>query len=158
MESGNKLYLECYSGISGDMTVAALLDLGADEKVLREVLESLPVSGFEIEIKRVIKSGIDACDFHVILDEDHENHDHDMEYLHGHEHGRGEAHVHSHDHVHGEDHGHEHVHGEDHAHRLHGDLPSKGLRIYHRKKSGPAGDSGLSAEDAAPERFSRGFC
>ena len=57
MESGNKLYLECYSGISGDMTVAALLDLGADEKVLREVLESLPVSGFEIEIKRVIKSG-----------------------------------------------------------------------------------------------------
>ena len=46
MESGNKLYLECYSGISGDMTVAALLDLGADEKVLREVLESLPVSGF----------------------------------------------------------------------------------------------------------------
>ena len=85
MESGKKLYLECYSGISGDMTVAALLDLGADEKVLLEALESLPVSGFRVEIKRVVKSGIDACDFRVILDKEHENHDHDMEYLHGHE-------------------------------------------------------------------------
>ena len=77
MSSGDKLYLECYSGISGDMTVAALLDLGADEKVLTEALESLPVSGFRVEIKRVVKSGIDACDFNVILDAEHENHDHD---------------------------------------------------------------------------------
>ena len=122
MESGNKLYLECYSGISGDMTVAALLDLGADEKVLQDVLKSLPVSGFHIEINRVIKSGIDACDFHVVLDADHENHDHDMEYLHGHAHSHGHAHgedhAHSHGHVHGEDHTHSHghVHGEDHTH------------------------------------------
>lgn len=96
MESENKLYLECYSGISGDMTVAALIDLGADEKVLREALESLPVSGFEIKIKRVIKSGINACDFHVVLDAAYENHDHDMEYLHGHEHMHGEDHTHEH--------------------------------------------------------------
>ncbi len=92
MKSGKKLYLECYSGISGDMTVAALLDLGVDEKVLTEALESLPVPGFSIEIKRVAKSGIDACDFNVILDAAHENHDHDMNYLHGH------AHHHSHEH------------------------------------------------------------
>ena len=72
MKSGKKLYLECYSGISGDMTVAALLDLGVDEKVLTEALESLPVPGFSIEIKRVAKSGIDACDFNVILDAAHE--------------------------------------------------------------------------------------
>ena len=43
-----KLYLECYSGISGDMTVAALLDLGADQKVLRKVLKSLPIQEFDI--------------------------------------------------------------------------------------------------------------
>lgn len=82
---GNTLYLECYSGISGDMTVAALLDLGADEEVLKKVLKSLPVQGFEVKISRVMKSGIDACDFDVILDENYENHDHDMAYLHGHD-------------------------------------------------------------------------
>ena len=97
------LYLECYSGISGDMMPAALLDLGADEKVLSEALESLPIKGFRTEVTRVSKAGLDACDFHVILDRQHENHDHDMEYLHGH----------SHDHSHG-DHGH---HSHDHEHR-----------------------------------------
>ena len=45
---GKTLYLECYSGISGDMTVAALLDLGADEQVLRHALASLPVQGFDL--------------------------------------------------------------------------------------------------------------
>lgn len=74
----NKLYLECTSGISGDMTVAALLDLGADQKKLVRTLKSLPVKGFDIKISRVMKSGIDACDFDVLLDHDHENHDHDM--------------------------------------------------------------------------------
>ena len=83
MKSDRILYLECRSGISGDMTVAALLDLGADEKKLREALASLPLHGYEIKISRVKKSGLDACDFAVILDEEHENHDHDMNYLHG---------------------------------------------------------------------------
>lgn len=99
-----KLYLECTSGISGDMTVAALLDLGADQEKLERALKSLPVKGFDIKISRVVKSGIDACDFDVLLDREHENHDHDMGYLHGHEHTHTEA-VHSH-------HGHHH-----HEHR-----------------------------------------
>lgn len=73
MDSRDKLYLECYSGISGDMTVAALLDLGADEQVMREALDSLSLPGFRVEIRRVRKSGIDACDFNVILDREHEN-------------------------------------------------------------------------------------
>lgn len=93
---GNTLYLECESGISGDMTVAALLDLGADEQVLQKVLESLPVEGFQIRISRVSKSGIDACDFQVLLEEKYENHDHDMEYLHG----SGHTHHHHHHHAH----------------------------------------------------------
>ncbi len=96
------LYLECYSGISGDMTVGALLDLGADQRLLEEQLRSLPVSGFEIEISRVKKSGLDACDFHVVLDKEHENHDHDNEYLygHGHNHEHHHHHAHTHDHIH----------------------------------------------------------
>ncbi len=96
------LYLECYSGISGDMTVGALLDLGADQRLLEEQLRSLPVSGFEIEISRVKKSGLDACDFRVVLDKEHENHDHDNEYLygHGHNHEHHYHHAHTHDHIH----------------------------------------------------------
>lgn len=82
----NMLYLECESGISGDMFAAAMLDLGADEKALRRALDSLPVKGFTFKVSRVLKSGIDCCDFDVILDEAHENHDHDMAYLYGHEH------------------------------------------------------------------------
>lgn len=50
---GKTLYLECESGISGDMTVAALLDLGADQQVLKKALASLPVQGFDIRISRV---------------------------------------------------------------------------------------------------------
>ena len=103
---GKTLYLECYSGISGDMTVAALLDLGADQTVLDNVLKSLSVSGFRTKISRVVKSGIDACDFDVVLDKGHENHDHDMEYLHGHHH------EHTHSYVAESAHGHHH-----HEHR-----------------------------------------
>lgn len=80
------LYWECSSGISGDMAVASLLDAGADEKVLLEVLKTIPAHGFDIKISRVSKSGLDCCDFNVVLDKDHENHDHDMEYLFGHDH------------------------------------------------------------------------
>lgn len=119
---GKTLYLECYSGISGDMTVAALLDLGADKTVLDRVLKSLPVSGFQIKISRVVKSGIDACDFDVMLDKNHENHDHDMEYLHGSHHGSHHGHAvtdlsgHTAEHTHMHDsesaHGHHH-----HEHR-----------------------------------------
>ena len=84
---GKMLYLECSSGISGDMAVAALLDAGASEEAVRKALASLPVDGFEVRIGRVVKSGLDVCDFDVVLDAAHENHDHDMTYLHGQDHG-----------------------------------------------------------------------
>ena len=105
--------MECYSGISGDMTVAALLDLGADREVLEGVLKSLLVQGFETKITRVKKSGIDACDFDVILDAEIDGHDHDMEYLHGHD---GEGHVHHHYHEGTETHGTEELHPHEHVH------------------------------------------
>ena len=112
------LFFECGTGISGDMTVAALLDLGADRDKLMRVLEGIPGGGFEARVSRVKKSGIDCCDFDVILDEEHDGHDHDMEYLYGHLHGaHGDDHEHDHHHDHDEhDHEHEHDHDHDHDH------------------------------------------
>lgn len=119
MTSDRILYLECRSGISGDMTVAALLDLGADEKKLTDALESLPLEGYRIHISRVKKSGLDACDFAVILDAAHENHDHDMAYLHGDHQGHEEHDEHTHDgHVHHHDAPHDHLQ-DDHGHHHH---------------------------------------
>lgn len=120
------LYLECNSGISGDMVVGALLDLGADEKKLRETLATLPLSGYTLQISRVKKAGLDCCDFLVQLDAEHENHDHDMEYLYGFKKGEEpvEAHGHHHDehqheHHHDHDHEHDHEHDHDHEHEHH---------------------------------------
>lgn len=69
------LYVECYSGISGDMTVGALLDLGADAGVLAEGLKSLNIGGFEIKIKSIEKNNLLACDFDVILEDEEESED-----------------------------------------------------------------------------------
>ena len=80
---GKTLYLETSSGISGDMFVAAMIDLGADPEALERALNSIPADGFMVEISSVKKSGIACCDFNVILDVAHENHDHDMAYLYG---------------------------------------------------------------------------
>ena len=148
---GKTLYLECNMGISGDMTVAALLDLGADEGVLRQTLDSMPLSGFEIEISRVKKAGLDVCDFHVKLDREYENHDHDMEYLHGHEHQHG--HSQSADH-------HEHEHHHSHVHRglpeiqdiiSHTDMrdaaKETALRIFHILAQGEAKAHGVDIND-----------
>ncbi len=64
-------YFDCFSGISGDMTVGALLDAGADFESLREALDSLGVPGFAVEAEKVVKRGIAATQFRVILDPDH---------------------------------------------------------------------------------------
>ncbi|MFR7479408.1 MAG: LarC family nickel insertion protein, partial [Acutalibacteraceae bacterium] len=102
------LYLECYSGISGDMTVAALLDLGASEDVLRHALESLQVPGYTLQISRVNKMGVMAADFDVQLDEmgDGHSHPHDHEHDHSDDHDHEPHHHHHHHH----DHSHPHVH------------------------------------------------
>ncbi len=153
---GKTLYLDCSTGISGDMTVAALLDLGADVTVLYQALNSLPLTGYQLRISRVHKSGLAACDFAVLLDEAHENHDHDMEYLYGHgehHHDRDHPHApaadhgdvaHSHEthHLHdGGEHHHEHDHHHGHAHRnlpeilhiiRHGDLTPRAMALAER--------------------------
>ena len=94
-----ELYLECYSGISGDMTVAALLDLGVPGEFLMKEWEKLHLDGYEIKISRTKKNQITATDFDVILKDEH-----------GHEH----AHTHVNDEdvkeCHEQEHSHEHTH------------------------------------------------
>ena len=114
------LYIDASAGISGDMTVGALLDLGADAEGLERVLASLEAEGFKTKISRVKKGDTECCDFDVVLDKKFENHDHDMEYLYGHE-KQGDFEVltdltdkdeviKGHDHHHGSLHGHTHNH------------------------------------------------
>ena len=126
MARGKTLWLDCQSGIAGDMLVAALLDLAEDpevaERAVRAALGSLPVDGFSIEVGRVSRAGISCLDFDVVLDGAHENHDHDMEYLHGadghrHGHGRSRGHDRGHDPAHVHVHECGHPHGRSHVHR-----------------------------------------
>ena len=114
---GKTLYLECASGISGDMVVASLLDLGADEQHLREALASLPLTGYEVVVSEVAKNGVRARDFDVQLQAELENHDHDMAWLYGHLEGDA-APTHAHEHAQAENsgHGHPHVHEDEHSH------------------------------------------
>lgn len=129
-EKQKDLYLECSAGISGDMAVAALIDAGADADALNAVLRSIPAGGFRTELRRVSKGGVDCCDFNVILDAGHENHDHDMEYLFGHESGDG-RHEHEHQHDYAR-HDYHHDHEHDDQHELHHDHDHPGHAHEHR--------------------------
>ena len=119
---GKTLYLETSSGISGDMFVAAMIDLGADPEALERALNSIPADGFMVEISSVKKSGIACCDFNVILDAAHENHDHDMANLSGPALGTAAApqeeshHCHCHE---DEEAHHCHCHEDEEAHHCH---------------------------------------
>ena len=61
------LYFDCFSGISGDMTLSALLDLGVDKDLLISELRKLNLPGWEIEFFEVAKHGIRAKRIDVVL-------------------------------------------------------------------------------------------
>ena len=80
---GNSLYFECKSGISGDMSVGALLDLGADKNKLEKTLSSMNLNNeFTYKISNVFINSIKATDFDVIIphehhhEGDHHHHEH----------------------------------------------------------------------------------
>ncbi|MFP4379244.1 MAG: nickel pincer cofactor biosynthesis protein LarC [Candidatus Sumerlaeia bacterium] len=114
------LYLSCFAGISGNMTLGALIDLGLPENKLKEELAKLKVGGYHIDVRRVIKQGISSVYVDVVLgdgDTDGYGHGHGHAHRHGHDHDHG----HSHDHEHHPDHGHTHDHGHSQEHK-HGDF------------------------------------
>ncbi|MGH4126110.1 MAG: nickel pincer cofactor biosynthesis protein LarC [Clostridium sp.] len=81
------LYYDCFSGISGDMNLGALLDLGVDEKYLIEELDKLRLNGYEIKVSRGIRKGIEGTKVDVMLQEHNHEHSHDENgdgHLHGH--------------------------------------------------------------------------
>lgn len=84
------LYFDCSSGISGNMTLGALLEIVGDEKYLLEELNKLNVDGYKIEISKQVKNGITGTYVNVILEHDehhhHHDHHHEGEHEHAHEH------------------------------------------------------------------------
>ncbi len=88
------LYLEGKSGISGDMTVAALLDLGANAEKLKTALASLPAGEFDWAVERKSSHGVSGLDFDVRLTRAEHDHEHNHDHGHGHDH-----HPHEHRHL-----------------------------------------------------------
>lgn len=124
------LYLEPFSGLSGDMLNALLLDLGADRKHLEEALKTLSLDGYHLHVDRIAKSSIWGTDFDVHMehgekdhgiagDFDHHDHEHEHHHHHEHEHTHEHAHSHAHEehtHAHTHEHSHSHEHDHDHHH------------------------------------------
>jgi uncharacterized protein (TIGR00299 family) protein len=110
------LYFDCFSGISGDMVLGALLDIGLPIDELRRALGSLTVSGYEIGSARVLRGGISATKFFV--NEDGVKGDEPTGKSAQHERSHHHGHTHAHDHEPDHDHAHEHSHHHSsHGHR-----------------------------------------
>jgi uncharacterized protein (TIGR00299 family) protein len=111
-------YFDCIGGISGDMTLGALIAAGVDENELRRGLETLRLSGWELRTRRVQRHAITATDVQVI-DLSHHSHSdpesagetHRHAHLHAHTHVDDEGRVYEHEHEHEGGCVDEHVHG-----------------------------------------------
>jgi len=84
------LYYDCFAGISGDMNLGAMIDLGIDPEYLKKELAKLPVHGYELKVEKDIRKGITGTRVRVLIDDQHQH----LKDPH-HDHGQGE---HSHHH------------------------------------------------------------
>jgi hypothetical protein len=102
------LYLDIFSGISGDMFIGALIDLGVDAAALGKELKKLKLDGYHLHAARGQKAQISGIKFDVHFEDDHE---------HEHTHADGTTHSHPHAHAHAHEHEqhHEHSHGRNFA-------------------------------------------
>ncbi|PHF78735.1 DUF111 domain-containing protein [Priestia aryabhattai] len=120
------LYLDCFSGISGDMFIGALIDAGGDSTLLEEELQKLNIcEEYKLSWRKVVKNGISSTKFDVELTEtvDHaDGHQHDHKHNHKHEDvDHNHEHEHS-DHHHKHEHSDHHEHSHHHSHRAYQDI------------------------------------
>jgi pyridinium-3,5-bisthiocarboxylic acid mononucleotide nickel chelatase len=114
------VYLDLIGGISGDMFIGAMLDLGLDFNQLERELAKLGLGGYHLHVSRQQRSSITGTKFDVHLDQ---SHSHPHVHEHEHTHADGTTHTHPHSHTHSHAHGHDHGHHHDdhgHAHGPHG--------------------------------------
>lgn len=91
------LYFDCFSGVSGDMMLGALLDLGIDKELFKKELSKLNLDGYRITIEKKLQMGISGTDVTVLLDEECE-HEHEHHHKHDHDHDHHEHNHHDHSH------------------------------------------------------------
>jgi uncharacterized protein (TIGR00299 family) protein len=85
------LYYDCFAGISGDMNLGAMIELGVDPEFLKQELARLPVHGYELRVEKDLRKGISGTRVEVVIDEQHRLPDH-----HSHAHNNGDHHHHHH--------------------------------------------------------------
>lgn len=140
------LYIDCVSGISGDMTIGAFLDLGVDPEYLKRELSKLHVHGYQLAVSRKTMGGISGTDFDVVL------HQNEL----GHEHGgqnhhpiseREQDHTHDHDHTHPEHSTWGQIKGLIEESSLKDEVKSLAIRIFLRVAQAEAKVHGVTLED-----------
>jgi hypothetical protein len=115
-------YLDCFSGISGDMFLGALVDAGVPFHILEETASTLNV-GAHLEMRKVMRGGLTGTKVDVIVEGEpqHSHHD-DHAHVHDHQHEHPPEHAHTHEHTHADGTVHAHQHSHDHTHQPHRSL------------------------------------
>ena len=150
------LHFDCYAGISGDMTLGALVELGVDSEYLRAELRKLSVPGWGLDFCRDERCGITGTRALVTIEGEHE-HSHDDAHHHhsehAHEHSHDDEHTHSHDDAY-HHHSHEHRRWKDIRALISGSAISEGakaraLDIFSRIATAEAGVHGMEVDEVA---------
>jgi len=79
-------WFHCFAGTAGDMTMAALVDAGADPMMIGDLVGRLDLHGYALTFEDVMRCGVAATQAHVVIHADDHNHDHPHDHHHDHRH------------------------------------------------------------------------